>query len=144
MSTKQILIVIAAFFVGGVLGFIINGQLCSYRLQELAMFQMMDNNEYQDQNNDNTKSIYRSSGAMQRQGEKMMSELVSELDLTKEQQVSIETLVRKNIENKGFSAMKSNNVNELLNQIKGELTDEQKKEFDGFVAERMPPHLKLK
>lgn len=137
MNTKQILIVISAFLLGGILGFIINGQIHTARMQELMM--SASERPFMPHGSGGNMRPHDGSGrgAFGKYNlPPFVQGVINDLELSPEQQNQIEGIVRKNrISRQDVQSMRIDKLQPVISEIKSVLSEEQKDKFDEVLRQ---------
>ena len=148
MQTKQILIVIAAFFLGGILGFLVNGQICAQQMhRDFVHCKMMERGNCR-YNGPADRECFRERGnerGFRGRGALMIEEISEQLNLSDTQNTAISALIKehreKNREEKGNSKERRERIKTLVENVKKQLTTEQQTKFDELLDQYAPPFM---
>ncbi|MBK8805222.1 MAG: hypothetical protein IPO21_00675 [Bacteroidales bacterium] len=132
METKHVIIVIFAFFVGGVLGFVLNGQINSCRMQRVGIHNSDFGPGRPCCKNDDFRNHKKQHGA------KVLQRATAELQLDESQQAKIKTIIDAHLEKVDLSRPNPANFIAVIDEVKAELSDSQKVKLDSLLAVYRP------
>jgi polyhydroxyalkanoate synthesis regulator phasin len=137
---KQILIIILFFILGGVIGFLINGQIHASKYREMLL-----NADYPTKSNGNIFDFDESrrgnrlsnSGYRRQQNlPPVINEMVQDLELSDTQKSEIEQIIRQSkVSRQDIESFRIDKITPVISDIRKTLNDEQKTKFDQLIKE---------
>lgn len=136
METKHIMVAIGTFILGGVLGFLINGQICLREMQHEAIYQRPPHCFQDCKYADKGEMGMNSAHCKKQRGMKFIEKISEELKLNDTQKTQLDSIFAKHIEEVGMERGNPENREKLLNSVRTILDENQKKELDKIIKEK--------
>ena len=140
MKTKHIFITIGAFILGGIIGFTVSTQLQNKKIEQILLNKTPEQSSAFDRYSpDSERNMNRQTRPDINRNNlpPVVANIVKDLELSENQQVEIEKIVRQsNISKSDIEQMRLEKIQPLLSKIYTVLDENQKSKLDDIIAQQ--------